>query len=243
MVVAIAALVVALTGVAFAAGGLTKKQEKQVVKIAKKYAGKDGVNGVNGAPGSQGPKGDQGARGDQGAKGDTGDQGAPGGAGEAGFCSLGNTECVLPPGATLTGAWSFSAAAGGIVGSMFGEYGIASLSFPLKVQGTTPQLRWIGLDFWLESGEEYDRADCPGSAERPEAEPGFLCVYATVVNANSGSGKKREPDQGETELRSESKAIGWHLFFPIKDVEKPAGGVGTWAVTASCPEAEPECLN
>ena len=60
LVVAIVALVFAMVGGAYAAGGLTKQQEKQVTKIAKKYAGK---------PGAQGPQGPQGPAGLVGAKG------------------------------------------------------------------------------------------------------------------------------------------------------------------------------
>jgi hypothetical protein len=42
LVVALVALVVALTGVAFAASGLNSKQKKEVKKIAKQFAGKQG---------------------------------------------------------------------------------------------------------------------------------------------------------------------------------------------------------
>ena len=81
LVVAIVAMVVAAAGTAIAAGGLTKSQEKQVTKIAKKFAGKDGEKGATGATGAQGAKGDPGA---QGAKGDPGAPGAKGDPGEPG---------------------------------------------------------------------------------------------------------------------------------------------------------------
>jgi Collagen triple helix repeat (20 copies) len=77
LVVAVIALIAALAGTALAAGGLTKQQEKQVTKIAKKYAGKPG------ATGPQGPQGPAGAKGDTGAKGDPGSAGAPGAAGKS----------------------------------------------------------------------------------------------------------------------------------------------------------------
>jgi hypothetical protein len=92
LTVAILALVMALVGGAYAAAGLTKSQEKQVTKIAKKYAGKPGAPGATGpqgpkgdtgGTGPQGPKGDTGATGSQGPKGDTGNTGAPGTAGES----------------------------------------------------------------------------------------------------------------------------------------------------------------
>ena len=46
LIVACVALVLALTGAAFAAAGLTGKQKKEVEKIAKKYAGKPGAAGA-----------------------------------------------------------------------------------------------------------------------------------------------------------------------------------------------------
>ncbi len=77
VVLGVIALVLALGGAAFAAGGLTKSQEKQVKKLAKqeaqKYAnsnpgapgqnGTNGTNGKDGAPGEKGEKGESGASG------------------------------------------------------------------------------------------------------------------------------------------------------------------------------------
>src|SRR3954470_13970370 len=87
LVVAVVALVVALTGTAFAAKKFITKQE--AIKIAKKYAGK------NGAPGAQGSKGDTGASGAQGPKGDQGGKGEEG--------PPGPTETLLPIGKTEIG--------------------------------------------------------------------------------------------------------------------------------------------
>ena len=81
LVVACVALVLALTGAAFAAGALTGKQKKEVEKIAKKYAGKPGAAGAQGPAGPQGPAGaagKDGAQGEKGAKGDNGSPGSPG---------------------------------------------------------------------------------------------------------------------------------------------------------------------
>src|SRR5215218_1791294 len=70
LVVAILALVIALAGTAFAAKGVfTKKQEKQIVKIAKKYAGQQGPQGLKGDAGPAGLKGDTGDRGPEGKEG------------------------------------------------------------------------------------------------------------------------------------------------------------------------------
>jgi hypothetical protein len=74
MVVAIIALIVALSGAAYAAkgGGLTGKQKKEVEKIAKKYAGTPGKDGAPGASGPAGPAGSAGAKGDKGDPGTDG---------------------------------------------------------------------------------------------------------------------------------------------------------------------------
>jgi hypothetical protein len=60
LTVAILALVLAMVGGAYAAGALTRKQKKEVVKIAKRYAGKDGLAGAQGKEGKQGPTGQEG---------------------------------------------------------------------------------------------------------------------------------------------------------------------------------------
>lgn len=85
IVIAVVAVVISLTGGAFAAAGLTGPEKKQVKSIAKaeakKYAGKDGAPGSPGLAGPTGPKGDPGQ---QGAKGDKGDKGEKGEKGEKG---------------------------------------------------------------------------------------------------------------------------------------------------------------
>jgi hypothetical protein len=158
LVVAVVALVVAVAGTAFAAGGLTKKQEKQVVKIAKKYAGKQGPKGDPGPAGAQGPKGDPGAKGDTGAAGKGGPEGKQG--------IPGPTETVLPAGKTLAGLWSFQA--------NLGERTFVSISFPLRVE-PSPHFHWVGVG-------EPSTAECPGNAENPEAAPGNLCIYGQEIS-------------------------------------------------------------
>jgi hypothetical protein len=162
LVVAVVALVAAIAGTAFAAAGLTKKQEKQVIKIAKKYAGKEGAQGPkgdSGPAGSQGPKGDQGSKGDQGERGPEGEEGPPG--------PPGPTETKLPSGETLTGLW------------VLNEKGIEepqiAISFPLRVEPAP-------------NAEEHyimnnaSTTDCPGTVANPQATPGNLCVYQAQLN-------------------------------------------------------------
>jgi hypothetical protein len=71
LVVAVLALIAALTGTAIAAGGLNALQKKQVKAIAKSFQG----TGPAGAAGPAGPAGANGARGDTGANGTNGANG------------------------------------------------------------------------------------------------------------------------------------------------------------------------
>jgi hypothetical protein len=123
LVVACVALILALTGAAYAAGALTGKQKKEVEKIAKKFAGKPGAAGAQGPAGPQGPAGAAGkdgaagANGGVGPAGPTGPTGAKGAAGAAGAVGeIGPTGATgptgtfggpLPEGATETGYWGF----------------------------------------------------------------------------------------------------------------------------------------
>lgn len=81
--VAVIAMILALTGAAFAASGaLTAKQKKEVTKIAqaeaKKFPGPAGPAGAQGPAGAAGGKGDKGDKGEQGPEGKKGEAGTPG---------------------------------------------------------------------------------------------------------------------------------------------------------------------
>jgi hypothetical protein len=146
LVAVIVALIVLPSGIAYAkGGGLTKKQIKEVEKIAKKFAGKDGKDGAPGATGPGGPKGDKGDPGSAGTSGATGAQGVagatgPGGAtgpkgatgqtgptgvtGPEGVCST--SACILPSEVTETGTWS-------VLGVFAGAPPNAIVSFPFSI--------------------------------------------------------------------------------------------------------------
>lgn len=79
LILAFFAMLLALTGGAYAAGKLTSKEKKEVEKIAKKYAGKPGAAGAQGAAGQNGSPG---AKGDAGSPGAPGQNGAPGAGGK-----------------------------------------------------------------------------------------------------------------------------------------------------------------
>lgn len=149
LVVAIVALVVALTGTAFAANKFITK--KEAIKIAKRYAGK---NGAPGAQGPAGPPGAAGAAGEKGATGSTGPEGEVGPTGPAG------TELLA--GQTETGTWGFSG---------INEFGpVAMISFPLRLSEQPTHIIWRGA--------QTSNSECPGDAEHPAAAPGNLCIFS-----------------------------------------------------------------
>jgi hypothetical protein len=176
LVVAVVALVVAVAGTAFAAGGLTKKQEKQVVKIAKKYAGKDGAQGPKGDPGqagSQGSKGDPGPKGDAGVPGNAGPEGKQGPAGP--------TETTLPPGKTETGVWGFR--------GINDEGYWVTLAFPLRLEEE------IGLSVASQEPEF-----CPGTVAEPKAVRGSACLYSDLEHNAFLGGDAGTPDKSSGRL-------------------------------------------
>ena len=208
LIVAVVALIAALTGTALAAAGLNPKQKKEVTKIAKKYAGKKGATGT---AGPAGPAGAPGAKGDAGAPGKTGATGPEGPPGATG--PAGPTETVLPFEETSTGVWAFS---GKGIGR--GEY--VAISFPLRIIPAPgeflPTTNLIGP-------EDDPTTQCPGSVSDPQAAQGELCLYAKELkNANLFS------------QVSVDRSSGTIFEFIMQSDEQEGWGNGTWAVTA-CP--------
>lgn len=216
LILACVALIVALSGGAYAAsGGLTAKQKKEVKKIAQQFAGKPGAPGGTGPAGAGGAAG---ANGKDGANGTNGTNGTQGPAGEAGMCSAEEPECQLAPGGVLTGVW---AAGGGE-----GDDGLAAISFPVQVSPAPTavyesNVAEIPVGVVLEDGktslygpytciegcttaiadqpdpiaaiiedEEALRGICPGTADEPKAVAGYLCIYLgeTVGSKSDPSG-------------------------------------------------------
>jgi hypothetical protein len=228
LVIAIMALVAALTGVAFAAGGLTKSQEKQVKKIVnkeiQKHPGPQGPKGDPGAPGSQGPKGDPGAPGSNGQNGIS-----PSGtefSGEEGACEeggveikgvnttlvcngkVGPTETNLPSEQTLRGLWQVE------LSDMEGFPALITVSFPLRVS-PAPSFKWMGVG-------AASTAECPGNADEPKAAPGWFCLYAgALLNVTGPPADVGAPP-----------SIGFRGEMFITNEAKDALAYGSWAVTA-----------
>jgi hypothetical protein len=171
LVVAVVALVAALSGSAIAAKKFVTPAE--ATKIAKKYAGKKG------APGAPGPAGVPGADGKAGANGQPGATGATGPAGPAGPTGSIGTE--LEPGQTETGAFALSA--------QYKNFNEAAsfASFPIQLSATLDADHVHGLN---SAGEEFnptteafEAADtCFGTVAAPTAPSGHLCVYTGTTS-------------------------------------------------------------
>lgn len=215
-VIAIVALIAALGGTALAAAGLNSKQKKEVTKIAKKYAGADGKDGAAGATGPQGPAGVKGDTGPQGKQGDPGAPGANGTDGEDGFCSLAVPDCVLPPGATLTGVFAANSS-----GSTSQDKARFAVSFPLEVPGLFDVTSHV---IEMPPGAS-DTEECPGSSMEPKAKAGYLCLYEALVENGILGGYAIN----ESTLDFNS---GMALNYAPVTEGVPVAALGTWAVTA-----------
>jgi hypothetical protein len=234
VVVGVIALVLALvTGAYAAGGGLSGKQKKEVEKIAKKFAGKDGTPGAAGTNGTNGTNGKDGAPGEKGAKGDTG---------EAGVCSETNPTCVAPHGVTFTGTWGTAG------GNAEQPFSMVPISFPLQLAAaptavttaeSPDESTTIGVVLKDGSGELYDPAGnldfgemheewediCPGSAAAPAAEPGFLCIYTKEIHLAS------EPVPLNAFAAKFEAAHRFGVVVPFKINSKEGYARGSWAVT------------
>ena len=237
LVVAIFALVLALTGGAYAAsGGLTGKQKKEVKSIAKSFqgtgpagaqgpagakgdtgaAGANGKDGTNGTNGATGPTGKTGATGASGSTGATGPTGATGATGFSGF-----TE-TLPSGKTETGAWVLSNPLPGAASA------VAPINFtiPLSAADAAGLSQIAGTIKVVEKEEPAPTGCTGGSRTKPKANPGFLCIY--IGHSDGGF------ELPVSVLRTDLEGFGVDTSGALLYVEMSAGGVGTgtWAVTA-----------
>jgi hypothetical protein len=228
LIVAMIALVLALTGAAFAAGGLTAKEKKEVKTIAKSLVG----TGPAGAQGPAGPAGSQGA---------AGAQGAPGAAGtgvtnavepKGTHCKEGGTKfegtsvtyaCngspwtaggTLPSGQIETGTWA------GMIGSQGAS--ILPISFPIPLPG---EIENANVHV-MKEGEEGGEGCTGGTASTPTVgiEKGTLCIYVFGTEATNVLAvfKAGEGDQGASTMGARLLVIG-------PDGE---GAFGTFAVRA-----------
>jgi Collagen triple helix repeat (20 copies) len=236
LIVACVALIAALGGTAFAAAKLNSTQKKEVEKIAKKFAGKPGAAGATGpagaagaagkegAPGKEGTAGKQGEKGEKGEKGPKGPQGEPWPAGG-----------TLPPEKTETGTWAVGGPATHVALNQVGL--VAPISFNIPLKATLPE---AGTHYL--AGSEPKTAECPGTAQEPEAAPGNLCVYAgggSLSERNVGPAFPLAPEGGSN---PETGKTGATVLLILacdagevgckEEVGEEEYAQGSWAVTA-----------
>lgn len=213
VILGVIALTLALGGTALAASGkLTSKQKKEVIKIAKKYAGKPGAPGAVGPQGPAGTKGDTGAVGPQGKEGPQGEDGPQGKEGSP--WTAGGT---LPSNETETGAWA--------VGNNDVAY-MVSLSFNIPLE-EAPELGFVNVAGEEAAGGEafHEVEHCTGSAEEPSAPAGYVCIYGASEELGTGP-----PGFGWFAATSVNTFVSGAAFPYVAGEEHTAWG--TWAVTA-----------
>jgi hypothetical protein len=216
-------------GVAKKANKTASKANKTANKALKAAkvpgpAGPAGATGPAGPAGPQGPAGSQGPAGEQGEPGEQGDPGDPGEDGEDGSpWTAGGT---LPPGATQTGIWSFQGLVDGF------QFIKIPMSFPIPLAAELPDsvTHFIAVGGTPPAACDNGTVPAP-SAANPEADPGHLCVYATVWDGFVDPGV-----QAPVIARASGASGVGRTGATVNSARLDAGqveGVGTFAVTGA----------
>lgn len=235
LIVACVALVLAMGGAAVAAkGGLTGKQKKEVAKIARKEAtkiAKTGPQGPTGPAGAKGDKGDAGAAGVNGTNGVDGTSpvgtkftGAKGGCTEGGvefeganttFACNGTTGFTktLPSGKTETGSWVTTENASG-------QQATASFAIPLAAPLDEDHVAFVAKEAPVPAECDNGEGEAASPAN-PEADAGYLCVFAGPWSSDTLSANIINPTE---EAIGAAKTGAW--------ISAAFEGIGSWAVTA-----------
>jgi hypothetical protein len=248
------ALVLAMSGGAFAAGKFLITSTKQISpKVLKSLQGKAGPAGVAGA---QGPAGPAGATGAQGPAGPGGAAGAAGAKGENGVsvtsaaaskaeCTEGGTKFTSASGTSkaCNGKQGEPWTVGGTLPSGSTETGVWTItqltkiakiqvaSFPIRLEHALPEghARFINVKGKEEPepGVEVEPTECKGTADNPTAQPGNLCVYAAeLLNVITGS-FVIGPPTGTVEANAGTTGALMEIAVGPGEI---AEGHGTWAV-------------
>jgi hypothetical protein len=209
-VAATVAIVLAMSGGAYAAGHYLINSTKQInPKVLRKLHGARGARGVAGQIGAIGPQGVTGATGPKGARGPDGESGEPG------FSALSR----LPTGKSESGVFAVTedaATEGHTISTAI------TFSIPLEVPVE-------GVEFTPISTKTVNCLG-PGSAHR-----GWLCIYtSSVVNAKSPSTSNLEVTGPNESLPGK---FGAGLSWAAENTEPPkepehVSVAGTYTVTA-----------
>jgi len=246
------ALVFAMTGGAYAAKRYLITSTKQInPKVLKALTGKPGPAG---SAGSQGPAGTQGLAGPQGSAGTKGENGASGINGTSVTSKevkTTETACSKQGGSSFTDGSTTTLACNGKEGSPWtaggtlpsgktetgiysvrktdnanNEFAIAPISFPIPLPASPEEATFIPVGGTGTGG-------CKGTAQKPEAEPGNLCVFEGEAPLGYKGGLKHyvpvNPAGGEL------GTTGAELLFTTDTpttVGEEESAEGTWAVTA-----------
>jgi hypothetical protein len=232
---AILALIFALTGGAYAASRYVITSTKQISpKVLKSLKGKNGQNGANGVPGAAGPAGPTGpggAQGAAGAKGETGPSGPggkegppgpPGPKGDKGETGPpGPFTETLPKGATETGTWLAPA------NSSREELAMISFTLQLETPLDGSHVHYVTI---ADVEKEELPEGCGGDVEKPVAEAGFLCVFEAKLSSPVG-GAESALLLNPNKIAVGTVKTGALLLIESENAESRF--LGTWAVTAA----------
>jgi hypothetical protein len=228
-VIAVFALVFAMTGGAYAAKKfiITSKGQisPKVLRSLKGAAGAKGANGAAGTPGATGPAGPAGATGPAGPAGPggpKGENGKDGAKGEQGVPGTTGFTATLPSKQTETGTWAVSQES-----VNYGSPGSVSFAIPLAEGLDENHVHFQPTEEETEALAEFEET-CPGSAEAPKATPGNLCVYVGRLTNLSFNRIVTPSSPGNQNGTGTSGAI---ILFNAAEPE-PATAWGDWAVTA-----------